>query len=121
MNGLSGYGDVALWQALGFAQDDEFVVVWRFYAGPSALGFVGGVTQPYGLGWDMAAPLALSKGKRRSRFVPPHHSTPAFAKSAKGRAPRIMVGLAKNGRVQVPIQRFFATLRMTAFGLDDGF
>jgi len=46
---------------LGFAQDDEFVVVWRFYAGPSALGFVGGVTQPYGLGWDMAAPLALSK------------------------------------------------------------
>jgi len=26
-----------------------------------ASGFVGVVTQPYGLGWDMAAPLALSK------------------------------------------------------------
>jgi len=26
-----------------------------------ASGFVGVVTQPHGLGWDMAAPLALSK------------------------------------------------------------
>ena len=40
---------------------------------------------------------------------------PGFAKCAKGRAPRVVVAWAKNGRVQVPIQRFFATLRMTTF------
>ena len=35
------------------------------------------LTQPLGLGWDMAAPLALSKGKGRSRF-------PAGMTSQKG-------------------------------------
>ena len=48
---------------------------------------------------------------------------PGCAKCAKGRAPRVVVAWAKNGRVQVPIQRFFATLRMTTFvyAQNDGF
>ena len=46
--------------------------------------------------------------------------TPPFAKCAKGRAPRVGVDLAKNGRVQVPIRRSFAALRMTTFVFDDG-
>lgn len=31
-----------------------------FYVGLSALGFGGPITQGFALGWDMAAPLALS-------------------------------------------------------------
>ena len=46
--------------------------------------------------------------------------TPPFAKCAKGRAPRVGVDWAKNGRVQVPIRRSFAALRMTTFVFDDG-
>jgi hypothetical protein len=35
-----------------------------FYAGPSALVLRRGYNQPFGLGWDVAAPLALNGGDR---------------------------------------------------------
>ena len=72
---------LAVWQvlrlrALPFAQDDEVVVGGDFMSGLWPSGFVAVLTQGFStptsksarrgplfsLGWDMAAPLALSKG-----------------------------------------------------------
>jgi len=41
----------------------NLAVVWvlAFYVGLTALLWCGVFTQPFGLGWDMAAPLALNK------------------------------------------------------------
>ena len=73
---------------------------WDFMSGLQPSGFVAVLTQGFALGWDMAAPLALS-GCGGGNRLPWQSCQAEWATVWRGATP---------GR----IQRFFAALRMTA-------
>ena len=50
-----------IWAVWGRRQLSLRRGLWHFGAGLQPFGFVVLLTQPFGLGWDMAAPLALNK------------------------------------------------------------